>query len=199
MLDAVATTGGIMTPTEALALFRIARLLPPGSRILEIGSYRGASTTAIGHAIAGRDIEIYCLDCWHDYDGQGFFNGIPAGSKPADCDIFLSFLANTAFLGEQLRVLKGYSRQFKRLLPQGFFDLVFVDAAHDYVNVAADIVIACDVLAAGGIVCGHDYHSDGQDVIKAVDDLITYNPAIAVKGLIAGTSIWYAQPLLRQD
>lgn len=194
VLEAVAATGGLMTPGDALALFRLGCCLPPMARILEIGSFRGASTTAFGHAIKDTSSEIYCLDCWHDYHGQGFFNGVLPEAQPTDHDILRAFLANTAFLGEQIRILKGASQQFRDLLPNRFFDLVFIDAAHDYKNVVNDIVIGLDALAPGGMLCGHDYHSDGQDVIRAVDDLITYNIGISVKGLIPGTSIWYAIP-----
>lgn len=193
MLAAVAATGGIMTQGDALALFRIGCLLPQKARILEIGSFRGASTTAFGHAIKNTEREIYCIDCWHDYSGQGFFNGVAPEAQPSDYDILQSFLLNTAFLGDQIRVMKGRSQQFRNILPNRFFDLVFIDAAHDYNNVVNDICIGLDVLSPGGLLCGHDYHSDGDGVIQAVDDLITYNMAITTKGLIPGTSIWYAQ------
>lgn len=196
MLSAVAKTGGLVVSKEALALYRLALLQKEGSRILEIGSYRGASTTAIGNAIKDRDVELYCLDRWDDYHGQGFFDGVPAGEMPSDFEIFRSFLTNTVFLKNQLRILKGSSSQYKSMLSRRFFNMIFIDAAHDYESVVQDISIAMEALLPGGILCGHDYHSKGQDVIRAVDDLIANNAKIAVKGLIPDTSIWYAVPIL---
>lgn len=194
MLAAVANTGGLISRGEALALYRLARLQHNGARILEIGSYRGTSSTAIGHAIKERDIELYCLDCWDDYYGQGFFEGIPSDNTPSDLEIFRYFLNNTAFVKDQLRILKGPSFKFKELLATAFFNLIFIDAAHDYDNVVQDINIAFKALLPGGIICGHDYHSDGHGVIEAVNDLIADDPAIMIKGLISGTSIWFALP-----
>jgi len=192
MLASVARTGGLIVPAEALALHRLCQRLPAGARILEIGSYLGASTTAIGHAILGRGIELYCLDCWHDYQAQGFFEHALAGTEATDSDIFSRFHKNTRFLGEQLRILKGTTGQFKDFLPAGFFDLIFIDAAHDFESVRQDILIAFKAIAPGGIICGHDYHSDGDGVRAAVNQLVADAGDIHIKGVIRGTSIWYS-------
>ena len=72
--------------------------------------------------------------------------------------------------------------------------MIFIDAAHDYESVVQNINFAMEVLLPGGILCGHDYHSKSQDVIRAVDDLIANNANIEIKGFIADTSIWYAVP-----
>lgn len=192
MLAAVARTGGLIIPAEAIALYRLCQRVPEKGRILEIGSYLGASTTAIGHAIQGRGVELYCLDCWHDYQAQGFFGHTLAGTGATDQSIFSRFQANTSFLGEQLRILKGTSAQFRNFLPAGFFDLIFIDAAHDYESVKQDIQIAFKAIVPGGIICGHDYHSEGIGVIRAVDELIYQATTISLKGVIPGTSIWYA-------
>lgn len=192
MLTAVSRTGGLVTPAEALTLYRLCQRLPGQARILEIGSYLGASTTAIGHAILGKESELYCLDCWHDYNSQGFFDHALAGTTSTDYDILGRFLHNTAFLGQTLRVLKGAVAQFSTLLPDGFFDLIFIDGAHDYASVMFDILLGLRVLKPGGLLCGHDFHSDGIGVIQAVNELIADETGIQIKGVVPETSIWYA-------
>ena len=47
-------------------------------------------------------------------------------------------------------------------------------------------------LAPGGLLLGHDYHSDGHGVVAAVNQVIYESRNITVKGIIPGTSIWYA-------
>lgn len=192
MLAAVSRTGGLVIPSEALALYRISQQLPSGARILEFGSYLGASTVAIGHSILGRGIELYCVDTWHDYRGQGFFDHALAGTTATDYDIYSRFQKNTDFLGEQLRVLKGTTQQFSNFLPTGLFELIFIDAAHDYESVKQDVHIAFRAIKPGGLICGHDYHSDGIGVVQAVNELVADSPQLSPKGLIPGTSIWYA-------
>jgi predicted O-methyltransferase YrrM len=38
------------------------------------------------------------------------------------------------------------------------FDLIFIDGAHDYESVKADIEIATRHIVLGGIICGHDFN-----------------------------------------
>ncbi|MDD2850973.1 MAG: class I SAM-dependent methyltransferase [Desulfuromonadaceae bacterium] len=195
MLAAVEASGGIQTETEARALYRIAFSLPEGAQILEIGSYLGASTTALGHGIMLRRsalYSLYCLDSWQDYEKQGFYAKGIAPPEASDIDILSSFIHTTSFMGEQLRILKGTSSQFAPLLPSEFFDMVFVDGAHDYENVFFDINLALRIIKPSGLICGHDYHSDGLDVVRAVDELIYKDAGITTKGIFPGTSIWYA-------
>lgn len=192
MVTAAERIGGLITTPEALALYRLCQRLQTGSRVLEIGSYLGTSTTAIGKAIVGRNIELYCLDCWHDYQAQGFFEHTLPGGPKSDSDIFSTFQKNTCFLGEQLRILKGSTNQFKHFLPAQFFDLIFIDAAHDYKSVLNDLIISMRALTPGGLLIGHDYHSDGHGVINAVNQILYESKSITVKGLIPNTSIWYA-------
>lgn len=192
MLAAVAASHGLVTVSEALSLHRISQRLPAGARILEIGSYLGASTTAIGHAIQGKEIELYCLDCWHDYVAHGFIDHPWAKSAHSGNEVLLKFLETTAFINSQLRILKGTTEQFSTLLPASFFDLIFIDAGHDYTSVLNDLLISMRALAPGGLLLGHDYHSDGHGVVAAVNQVVYESRNITVKGIIPGTSIWYA-------
>lgn len=192
MLAAVAASHGLVTVSEALSLHRLCQMLPAGARILEIGSYLGASTTAIGHAILGREIDLYCLDCWHDYVAHGFIDHPWAKSAHSGNEVLLKFLETTAFIHSQLRILKGTTEQFRTLLPASFFDLIFIDAGHDYDSVLNDLLISMRALAPGGLLLGHDYHSDGHGVVAAVNQVIYESRNITVKGIIPGTSIWYA-------
>jgi len=146
----------------------------------------------MGHGILSKNCEIYCLDCWRDYRQQGFHDGGIAPPDSTDLDILNRFISNTHFLGDQLRLLKGTTAQFSMMLPDHFFDLVFVDGAHDYTSVRLDLLLALRLIKPSGLLCGHDYYSDGHDVVRAVDELIYQNSSITSKGLFHGTSIWYA-------
>lgn len=192
MLKKVESTGGLMYPADALVLFRLSCQLGDAAKILEIGSYRGASTTALGLGTLNKNCQIYSLDCWKDYHVQDDFKLLQPTIPKTDFEVFEIFQNNTAFLGNSLRILKGTSRQFDGFLPANFFDLVFIDGAHDYDSVVADISMSLHALVPNGMLCGHDYHSLGHGVVKAVDELIAYNPAYTVKGLVPGTSVWYA-------
>ena len=49
-------------------------------------------------------------------------------------------------------------------------NLVFLDGAHDYASVKADIEAWGPLVLPGGILCGHDYASYCPGVIKAVNE-----------------------------
>ncbi|HEY3308060.1 MAG TPA: class I SAM-dependent methyltransferase [Desulfuromonadaceae bacterium] len=192
MLNSLNCIEGLMLEKEALALFRICKRLPNKAKILEIGSYQGGSTLAIGHAIANTDIELYCLDPWSNYFDQGDFAGFERSKISDDFRIINNFIKNTAFISDNLRMLRGKSSAFAEMLEGMEFDFIFIDGAHDYDSVRNDIKIAFSAIKPGGFLCGHDFHNHGDGVVRAVYELIVNVPSI-ITGLevIEGTFIWF--------
>lgn len=191
MLGHFSKISSLVLETEAVALFRLGMLLPPGRRVLEIGSYRGGSTVALGHAASIRNHEIFCIDRWSDYTQQSDFINMDQ-TQLNDMNILSEFIQNTAFIKDRLYMLRGDATVFSRILGHNLFSLVFIDGAHDYLSVMDDIICGLGVVEPGGMLCGHDYHSAGIEVKRAVHDMVMQSETIACKGLIENTSIWYA-------
>ncbi|MDQ7787553.1 MAG: glycosyltransferase [Thermodesulfovibrionales bacterium] len=187
--------GGWFTTPEILALYRLVRRSPAEAKILEIGSYRGKSTNAIGYAIKNSARELYCLDIWRNFEQQGIrqLDSTAHTLLTTDFGIFEDFLRQTEWFSEKIRILRGSTEQFSDFLLPGFFNIIFIDGAHDYENVHRDISISLKCLKPGGILCGHDYSSDGQGVIKAVNELIFSRSDISEHGVFDNTSIWFAK------
>lgn len=61
------------------------------------------------------------------------------------------------------------TRAAARLVPDGWADFVFIDAAHSYEAVRQDIADWLPKVAPGGWFGGHDYHEAHPGVIRAVD------------------------------
>ena len=123
--------------------------------IVEIGSNRGRSTTAMSDNTAGR---VTAVDVWNDPDALEDFRQNMGDNVFPDQ---MTSLAAAAMFSEQ-----GMT-----------FDMIFIDALHDYENVKADILAWRPLLVAGGLLCGHDYGREsvvdgGQyDVTRVVDEL----------------------------
>jgi len=191
MLSQFSRIDSLVSRDEALALYRLCMLTPDNKRALEIGSYRGGSTVALGHAARAKDLHLYCLDMWAKYKDQSDFCNMER-SKLDDYEILTEFIHNTSFIKDRLSMLRGSGADFIHILGTNSFSFVFIDGAHDYHSVLDDMILGLKVIEPGGIMCGHDYHSAGTDVIKAVHDMVIQSETIAVKGLIGKTSIWFA-------
>ncbi|BCS55994.1 class I SAM-dependent methyltransferase [Geobacter sp. SVR] len=192
MLDRLARIDSLIQPKEALALFRLCRRLSEPAQLLEIGSFQGASTVALGHAILGKNTNIFCIDKWADYLQQKDFQDFGRERIADDMKIMRNFIANTLFIDKQLRMLRGESKDFEQMLKGQMFDFIFIDGAHDYESVAKDIRIAFSALKPGGFLCGHDYHNMGHGVREAVNKVIVSAETIPIKGCIKETTLWFA-------
>jgi predicted O-methyltransferase YrrM len=152
------------------------------SKIVEVGSWFGRSTRAIVDNTTG---VVVAVDTWEGSD-EDAHRAILAG-KPENW-LFGEFAKNMeglptgrlyAFRGLSVDATKYYRHMGVT------FDMVFLDAAHDYENVAADIRAWQPLIAPRGIISGHDYGSwDG--VTQAVDELLPDHK-------VGGQFIWYKE------
>ena len=62
------------------------------------------------------------------------------------------------------------STQAAQYVEDGWADFIFIDAAHSYLAVKADIAAWLPKLKAGGWFGGHDYHPKFPGVMRAVDE-----------------------------
>lgn len=148
---------------EGIYLYRLARGLPEGSTIVELGSYLGRSTCFIAEGIGERDITFYTVDT---FENQGMTEGLR--------DTFEEFAGNTARYGDKITVRRGASHDlvhvFRREGVQ--IDLLWIDACHKYEACKRDIKDWLPLVNEGGTVCFHDYYVELPDhgVKRAVDE-----------------------------
>ncbi len=142
--------------------------------VAEIGSWRGRSALAM---VVNSTATIFCIDTWADHAV-----GIPGWWSNAD-DPKLTQWPDWLW-AEFNKNIQGCTNIIRRRITSMqaaaeakehgvMFDLVFIDASHDYQSVKDDITAWRLLLRDGGILCGHDYdHPMCPDVKKAVDELI---------------------------
>ena len=143
----------------------LAEVASKSNMIVEIGSWMGRSTSAIAANTSGT---VYAVDTWKGTHEQG-------GALDGKDDDWLinQFIQNTRGL-DNIRIMQNTSIE----AAHGFelqgrkFDMIFLDAAHDYDNVSTDIKAWLPLLTKNGVFCGHDYHGNWQGVKQAVEELI---------------------------
>lgn len=148
-------------------------------RILEVGSYEGASVCYIIEKLGNDiDLEIHCVDTW-----SGGIEHQPGGSAQSDmASVEARFQNNvevskkTASRPVDLVIHKGYSDfHLAKLLASGkaeYFDFIYIDGSHQAPDVLADAILGFKLLRVGGIMAFDDYLwfeplPYGQDLVRS--------------------------------
>ena len=70
----------------------------------------------------------------------------------------------------QLKVVKMTSEQASTIFPDGYFDMVYIDAVHTFEHMDADIGFWLPKVRKGGIIGGHDYGGKRWTGVKEAVD-----------------------------
>lgn len=136
------------TITELHILYRLAQGCPPNARILEIGSYLGASTCYLAAGVARNNGTVFCVDTWQN---ETMTDGLR--------DTFAEFSANTRGIQSFLQIIRKRSEQLDDTDLTLPVDLVFIDADHSYLAVKEDFERVSGWLTPIGVVVFHDSRS----------------------------------------
>ena len=138
----------LMTPADRECL---AKLASNASVAYDVGAFTGSSGEAI---LCGMkpDGVCYSVDTFRGMGGEHDYpSKVP---RPLTMSIWATRLAR---FGDRARLYVGESVEFARMQKPATADLVFLDAAHSYGAVMADIDAWAPVLKSGGILAGHDF------------------------------------------
>jgi predicted O-methyltransferase YrrM len=158
--------------------------------IVEIGSWKGRSTKAMGGATLG---VVYAVDHYRGADAQNnainYKEAMELGPERFS-EIFKRNLSDEIAAGHVVQVVSdsiGAVERVQALLKGGRPDMVFIDGDHDYEAVKRDISTWRPLIASGGILSGHDYRTGANPgVVRAVDELVPGFKRVA-------ESIWYIE------
>ena len=136
--------------------------------------------------------EFWMIDNWSRIPGQ------PGdGNFPEDWHLknYEEAMERTAKYSP--RVLRGLTKYMIPHLPDNHFGMIYIDAAHDYDNVASDLVMSIRKVIPGGVIAGHDYLGY-PSVHNAVNDFCKncgYEINVVPDEEPAMASFWFRKPL----
>jgi Methyltransferase domain len=140
-------------------------------RIVEVGCWHGRSTTVLADNTEG---VVFAVDTWKG--SEEHYGSLPETDKEGYalwCErVYTSFLKNMEPYIRSGKVIPIHlasvdaARRFQE--SNQTFDMVFIDAAHDYDNVKADILAWKPLVS--GLFCGHD--AGHPPVMKATHELL---------------------------
>ena len=136
------------------------------TNICEVGSWKGKSSHAIlsGLKKANKGGRLTCCDTWKgSIDPRDDTNWMAKQE-----DVYSVFKNNLAEF-DNLTMVRKESTEAAKDFEDGFFDMIFIDAGHDFDSVVADIKSWLPKLKKGGVIAGHDFErSFWMTVIEAV-------------------------------
>ena len=137
--EEVASVAGWLQPEDSLKLYELGYLAP--GPFLEIGTYRGKSTTVLTSAIrdAGRNVEFYSLDI-----------------APESLDSARPTLADRG-LGRYVTLVHGSVTALFRALPAFRPRFVFLDGDHSAAGLARDLATLEARIPKDGLLLFHDF------------------------------------------
>ena len=155
-LHAVADVEGWMTDAQAHRLWDRARVLRPGAKIVEIGSFRGRSAIVLARA-ASPGVEVVAIDphAGNDRGPQQIRGTTDEGD--ADHHAFVAILERADVAG-RVRHVREPSRAALGAV-DGPVELLYIDGAHRYAPARDDIGRWGARVPAGGTMLIHDSFS----------------------------------------
>lgn len=139
--------------------------------ILEVGTWLGKSTCYLaGHIKAwAKPITIWAVDT---FEGDPTCEFQQEVVKKNNGSILSLFNQNIHDLGLQdyIKPIVSTSQTCLDKLPEIKFDIIIIDAAHDYNSVKNDINYLWPALKEGGIMMGHDFEKDVEKAVKEFCD-----------------------------
>ena len=156
---------GWLEDGEARVLLAVARAVPEGGRIVEIGSHCGKATVLLGTAARERNVHVTAIDRFDGVTGsrEDVLTREAATRIRFDRTMAAAALADIvdARTGEAGAVAAG-----------GPVDLLLVDGFHDYAGVSGDFAAFEALLTPAARVAFHDYADYFPGVIAFVDELV---------------------------
>jgi predicted O-methyltransferase YrrM len=145
---------------------------------VEIGSWKGRSTSFIGALCNANRTRLVCVDHW-----GGSHDSLAArySAELAEEDVAATFRANMQSLGITVEILREPSLAAAARFADGSLDRVFLDGSHDPASVAEDLAAWFPKLNERGRLGGHDYSPEKHPELCRVVDAFARERALVVK------------------
>lgn len=164
------TVEGWLTAAEGELLFSLAASCPPGGTIVEIGSWKGKSTTWLAEgAGAGSGVRVFAIDPHEPYLAD------PHADSLGDFRANMERLGLTAMVTPIVARSEAAAASFDTPV-----DVLFIDGDHEEAPVTADLALWLPKLRVGGVIALHDVRNrEWPGVSRALGRLLWTSTTLA--------------------
>lgn len=171
---------GWMPEPELKILERLARTIPPGGAMLEVGPFCGRSSWCWSKSV-DHSVSVTCVDIWDPVEHPFSPPAKTEAGAVSDAD----YGRTTQERGHwgtrenfdhytsdchNITAIRGHSPQDFGGWPHDSLDLVFLDGLHHNPGFHADVMHWYPRVKPGGILCGDDCARSHPDVLWTIDD-----------------------------
>ena len=130
----------------------IVNYFPSGSTFVEIGSWKGKSTSFMAVEISNskKKIDFYCIDT--------FEGSVEHKDNPELPLLYNIFKTNMKPVEGYYSDMRMTSMEAVRKFEDESIDFVFIDGSHEYADIKDDIMNWLPKVKHGGVLAGHDYY-----------------------------------------
>jgi hypothetical protein len=137
-----------------------------GKTCAEIGTHKGQFAAEIYRRNPG---ELWLIDPWVNQSANLYPDDLANVPQDEQDNHYYSVLSQFGS-DPRVHIVRDFSFFAKDLVPDEYFDFVYVDAIHTFESCLCDIVSWFPKVKKGGWICGHDYNLPG--VKTAVDSFL---------------------------
>lgn len=164
--ELLSSVHGFLSVDEAELLHKLACEVPRNGVIVEIGSFQGRSTIALGLGAKESGAEVYAIDPHEDFQENesthyGMENHAALLRNLLDYD-----------LAETVRVVTLESECVVEIWDK-VVDLLWIDGSHEYLDVRCDLVSWEWLMSPNGKIAIHDSSGHFPDVTRALNVFLT--------------------------
>lgn len=154
--------------------------VPPHAVMVEVGCWQGRSLAYLADRVraSGKRINLWGVDhgVGTDSDTERPLHGPTLAACGGNTLGLLAANLRACGLADVAVPMGCTSLRAASLFPPASVDFVFLDAAHDYQNVRADLAAWWPAIKPGGVLSGHDYDDFWVGVVQAVDEYFGFSP-----------------------
>jgi len=119
--------------------------------IAEIGVFKAQNFLKM---IEHEPIIAFGIDVWRE---EGIPSQNDADLKQEELDEIYRNIQKMFIEKNNIKIIRDYTTKASEIFPDGFFDLIYIDADHTYEGVKKDIEAWYSKVKTGGFVTGDDY------------------------------------------
>lgn len=142
--------------------------IPHGGTFVELGVWKGRSLCSVSDLIISKNLTVIAVDTFEGTVGEDS----SLFQEAKEIDIEKQFRENIKkfCIEDKVVIKKMTTDDASKVIEEKSVDLVFIDANHEYSFIKNDIKNWKSKLKEKSSMCGHDYASRFDGVIKAVNE-----------------------------